>query len=109
MTVRRVGARKRVVRMTSVQIIFALDIVAVLEVVQPWDFLVEARALVQTVLGISVGRLTAELDLESVDCAGPVDREAVGGPAHLRRVSVGGLSELVEQARGRDVAVVARI
>ena len=95
--------------MFAIQIVFSLDIVAVFEVVQPWNLLFEARALVQTVLGISVGRLTAELDLESADCAGPVDREAVGGPAHLRRVSLGGLSELVEQARGRDVAVVARI
>ena len=94
--------------MIAVQIIFALDIVAVLEVVQPWDLHFEAGAPVQTVRGISVRR-AAEFDLVAADCAGPIDRETIRGPAHLRRVSLGGLSELVEQARGRDVAVVARI
>ena len=95
--------------MPSVQIIFALDVVAVLEVVQPWNLLFEARAFVQTVCSISVGRLAAELHLAAANCAGPIDREAVGGPAHLRRVALGSLAELVEQARGGDVAVVARI
>ena len=95
--------------MLPVQVVLARNVVAVRKVVHFGEFHFEPRAIVQTVLIVRVGLFGAEFDLGAADSTGTVDGEPVGGPTHLRGVTVFGLAELVKQTRGRDVAVVARI
>ena len=89
---------ERGVFVDAIQIVLACDVIPVLEVVHCGELPCFAGAFIQT---------RKRGGHHSILETWAVHRKAVGGPAHLRRVSIRFFVELVEQAARRNVAVVA--